>query len=259
MKQLFLFLVLFPFISHSMEAPIQVEAPTIKKYACCPNAFGFLGSLDAKPGLLEYRHIPAENKRIRLCTQQETHLCDDTHYCVAMNVNHFVSLILDMVHQVAQSDLLQECPKSVALMELLNKIKLGKIVYPKNIPTAKEDPLFVQITRKDLVHRLLPFIPAKIDQDERNGARVWKIVLKNVEAALEMDTCVHKAQLVHFRCYTLAAQEILFGNHLHMSFSWLLNGYCPTLRVLCLHVVAKHRKEQAMRILPQDIKEQFPS
>lgn len=260
MKQLVAYSIVFAFTCYSMENPVQVAAPTIKKYACCPHAFGYLGMLDAQPGLLEYRHIPAENKRIRLCTLQETHLCDDIHYSVAINVNHFMSLISEILRQVEQSD---SCPdqflKSKAIRELLDKIKLGKISYPKQMPTEKEDPLFVHITRKDLVHRILPFIPAKMDQSESTGERVWKVILKNLEVSIETDSCIHRATLVKFRCNTVTAQEILFGNHLHMSFSWLLNSYCPTLRTLCLDAVAKHRKEQAMKILPIELKEQLPN
>jgi hypothetical protein len=221
--------------SCAMEQQLPIK-PEIKKYLCCPDDFGYLGFLDAKPGLMEYRFEPDELKKIKLCTSQDTKNCNDSDYKVNIRPYLFIRLLLEIAKVISEQPL--EVQAAVCLQELRNKIWDGRIDIQKNID---EKLSIIKVTQKDLVHRLLPHIEGTQKQSLWDGTRQWNIILENTEVGLDLKPCIHCIEHVHFS-YSASDDDFLFGNHMYEQFNQLMNKHVPSLESMSLKIVKQHRK-----------------
>lgn len=217
----------------AMENPVQ--APTIKKYLCCPNDFGYLGVLDAASSITE-RFEPEEYKRIRLCTVETTENCDDVNYDVTLPGHFFVRLFLEAEKE--ETIVAQNC-----LEQLKEKIRKKKILYQSGMC----------ITKKDLLHRLLPHVPARQGVSNWDGKRLWQIPTEFDRLTLEIEPCIHKVAFMS-AWVTANAEFHYFTDNTLKTFWMNVNSSIPSLRALALEVVKKHRKQEALKILPQELK-----
>lgn len=175
----------------AMENP--VTAPTIKKYLCCPNDFGYA----------VLPHIPqfvTGREAVRLTDFNQTKNCDDIDYCIMLDKYFFARLLFE-AHK-SKTPEAQECVRQLQI-----KIFEGKIGYEENN---------VSITYKDLVHRLFPHIEATVNTvGATRTFNVFKLAADGREFQVifwsHIPPCIHNAIQITY-AGDLKTLDYLFGH-----------------------------------------------
>ena len=206
-----------------------VDQPTLKKYSCCPDGFGYLGFLHM------YLRVAAK-KNVRLTTYDETRQCDDKDYEVKITGHLFSRLFL--VASKEDTEQAKSC-----LQILRQKLVLKKIIFKQTEYTC--------ITKKDLLHRLLPHISVCHEESLNTRDRLWQFTVSSTEGViLEFLPCIHRIKEVS--CWFSAQHETTPGEF------WLqVSQNIPSLSGLALQVVKLHHLDKARKVLPAELVEKL--
>lgn len=220
-------LLLFVFASLACMDETKFEH---KKWLCCGDKFGSLIPL------AEYSYLPSY-----LCSATETTNCDDINYCVSVDPTLLMHMIMHNAHET-----------DTATQERVQKV-LGKI-HQKKINLTLPD---TKITHKDLVHRLLPTIEWNWQNLGNRG--YYCLSINGNRVLVSFKPCIHATRTVEFDCFYdyYWRQNIMDTSNITKGFNKLLNSQIPSLVDLALPVVAKHKKEAAMKILPEELTERL--
>lgn len=204
----------------AMENPAPQSA--LRKYACCPKDFGY------SVGYLDGRNVTRRGGR--LCDFEETEVCTDARFEINMNRRLFMRLMLELSQETNPA-------AQHSFEELRERLRVSKI---------RINGERIKLTPRDFFHRFLAHLPGYINRYEETHVQLNDQVVQFIFAP-----CIHKIAYFTYS-YPSQHENDLFGDDLLQQFEHIRP--LPSLISLCLPVVEAHRKNEALEILPQELK-----
>lgn len=194
----------------------------IKKYSCCPDDFGYqFKGMDP---------VVEDKELVYLCDFEQTRNSSDELFFSLNNVL-FKRLMLELSYSATPQ-------ARASYKQLIDRLLWGLI---------KMDSVDTSLSHKDMYHRILSHLPGC------KSGMLTDILLRNHSIGLIFTPCIHHFTAIP--CTYIADKETkIFGNLAQEEFEQRIFRPVPSLLSLCVPVVKIHRNEQALTILPQELK-----